>query len=367
MSADPRHLEKTLSSSAWHCACTTRRRFLSGVPALAAAGALPGAARSQPAAPRPAAIDVHHHIYPPAYTRSNIQRIVADIGVAPPPFYLNWSAQAAIDRMDQAGVATAINSMSSPGVWFGDGEAGRARARECNEFGAKLIQDYPGRFGMFAALPLPDIDGSLREIAYALDELKLDGVGLLSSYESVFIGAPEHAPVFEELNRRRAVVFVHPTLSCCINTVPGVAPPILEFPFAETRAIANLLVSGTLGRYRDIRFVFTHGGGGLLPVANRLDYTLARMPPERRAVVAPDGALAQIRRQFFELASIGMNAAGLEGLRKLMPTTQLLYGSDEPFTSTVANQKSLTAALPADEWARIRRDNALALFPRLRA
>lgn len=271
--------------------------------------------------------------------------------------------------MDKAGIATAINSLSSPGVWFGDGaEPARARARECNEFGARLMQDFPGRFGMFAAVPLPDIEGSLREIAYAYDVLKLDGIGLLTSYESRLLGDPDFAPVYEELNRRRAVVFVHPTISCCYNPVPGVAPPIIEFPFATARAITNLLVSGTFGRYRDIRFVFSHGGGGLIPVANRLDYTLARLAPERREVVAPKGAAAEIQRQFFDLASIGLNPAGMAGLRSFMPGSQLLYGSDEPFTSSVLNHGTLSASgLPAEDWQRMRRDNALALFPRLRA
>ncbi len=117
------------------------------------------------------AIDTHPHIHPPRYTRENLQRIVDDIGVAPASMYLNWSPTGALEKMDRAGAATAINSMSSPGVCFG--EAGRAGARECNEYSAKLVQDHLGRFGMFAALPLPDTDGSLHEFAYALDDFEL--------------------------------------------------------------------------------------------------------------------------------------------------------------------------------------------------
>ena len=155
----------------------------------------------------------------------------------------------------------AINSLSTPGVWFDDGEAGRARSRECNEYGAKLMRDFPGRFGIFAAIPLPDTEGSLSETAYALDVLKLDGVGVLSSYAGKFLGDPKFNPVFEELNRRTAIVFVHPTL-CCGNPIPGLGGTILEVPMDTTRTITSLLINGTFARYPDIRFIFSHSHGG---------------------------------------------------------------------------------------------------------
>ena len=122
-------------------------------------------------------VDVHHYLYPPRYKTETYERIAKETRLA--PVTLNWSPSGAIEKMDQAGVGTAINSISTPGVWFDDGDAARIRARECNDFGARLMRDYPGRFGMFAAIPLPDADGSLREIEYALDVLKLDGVGVL--------------------------------------------------------------------------------------------------------------------------------------------------------------------------------------------
>ncbi len=311
-------------------------------------------------------VDTHHHLYPPKFTRENIQRIVDDIGVAPPSFYLGWSAQSALEKMDEAGVEIAINSMSSPGVWFGDGDTGRARARECNEYGARLVQDFPGRFGMFAAVPLPDIEGTLGEIAHALDVLKLDGIGLLTSYRERLLGDSSFAPIFAELNRRKAVVFVHPTMSCCSIAVAGLAPPIIEFPFDSTRTIASLLFTGAFVKYADIRFVFSHGGGALLPLANRLDWTVKRMKPEERSSVAPMGAQHELRRQFYDLASIGLNPAGLAGLLKLFPCAQLLYGSDEPFTSTVETHRALVAAdIPPEDLSCMLRENALQLFPRL--
>lgn len=350
----------------WGCTCHSRRGVLAGLSALTASALAPAKAQVPLSSPGVQAVDTHHHIYPPRYTRENIDRIVNDIGVLPAAAYLNWSPSSALEKMDQAGVAVAVNSMSSPGVWFGEIEAGRARARECNEYGAKLMQDYPRRFGMFAALPLPDLDGSLRECAYAFDDLKLDGVGLLTSYEGRLLGDPAFAPVYEELDRREAAVFVHPTMSCCGNTIPGVTPPILEFPMDTARTIVSLVMSGTFARYPRIRFIFSHGGGTLLPVVNRLGAAVSRLPPEERATKVPDGVNGLLGRQHYDVASIALNPAGFEGLKKLIPSTRLLYGSDEPFNSTVQMARSLpTLNLSPEEVQRLRRDNAVRLFPRL--
>ena len=231
------------------CACHSRRAFLTGAAAIGAAAVLsPAVARAEPASALHT-VDVHHHIYPPRYLSENFEHILKDLG----PYasrIQNWSPQSAVEKMDQAGVATAINSMTSPGVWFEDGDAARARARVCNEFGAQLTRDFPGRFGMFAAIPLPDTDGSLKEIEYAFDVLKLDGIGLLTSYAGKLLGDPAFTPVLEEINRRKAVVFVHPTMSCCGNPMPGVSPPTIEFPMDSTRTITSLLFSGGFARYR---------------------------------------------------------------------------------------------------------------------
>jgi hypothetical protein len=132
--------------------------------------------------------------YPPRYRTEIYERFAKEVGPALAQISLKWTPGGALEKMDQACVATAINSLSTPGVWFDDGEAGRTRSREANEYGAQLMRDFPGRFGMFAAIPLPDTEGSLREIAYALDGLKLDGVGVLTSYAEKFLGDPAFAP-----------------------------------------------------------------------------------------------------------------------------------------------------------------------------
>jgi 6-methylsalicylate decarboxylase len=348
------------------CACHSRRGFLAGVGAVGAAAILsPAAASTEVASPAPRTVDVHHHIYPPRYLTESFEHIAKDLG----PYTSrieSWSPSGAVEKMDQAGVATAINSMTSPGVWFEDGDAARARARVCNEFGAQLVHDFPGRFGMFAAIPLPDTEGSLKEIEYALDVLKLDGIGLLTSYAGKLLGDPAFTPVFEEINRRKAVVFVHPTMSCCGNPMPGVSPPILEFPMDSTRTITSLLFSGGFARYSDIRFIFSHGGGMLLPIVQRLYSAAAQMKPEERAIKLPKGAEYELTRQYYELASIGFNPAGIAGLHKLMPNSQLLYGSDEPFNSTVQMSASLQKLdFSADEMAAVQRANAVRLFARL--
>src|SRR5215813_8668849 len=145
-------------------------------------------------------VDTHHHIYPPRYTTANLKRIIDDSGALPASAYTDWSPQRALDQMEKAGVRSAVVSMTSPGIWWDNGEEGRVWARDCNEYGAQMARDFPGRFGMFAAIPLPDIEGSMREISYALDTLKLDGIGLLTSYAGKPLGDPSFAPVFDELN-----------------------------------------------------------------------------------------------------------------------------------------------------------------------
>ena len=349
------------------CTCHSRRAFLTGVGAIGAAAVLlPAVAKADVTSSAPRTVDVHHHIYPPQYLSENVDRIAKDIGGPSASRIQNWSPRSAVEKMDQAGVATAVNSMTSPGVWFEDGEAARTRARVCNEFGAQMMRDFPGRFGMFAAIPLPDADGSLKEIEYALDVLKLDGIGVLSSYAGKLLGEPAFAPVFEEINRRKAVVFVHPTMSCCGNPIPGTSPPILEFPMDTTRTITSLLFSGGFARYSDIRFIFCHGGGMLVPIVQRLYVAAAQMKPEEKAVRLPNGPEYELTRQYYDLASIGLNPASVAGLRKLVPNSQILYGSDEPFNSTLQMTNALQKlAFSSDEIAAVQRGNALQLFPRL--
>ncbi len=176
---------------------------------------------------------------------------------APPP---KWSPALSLEDMDKSGIATSILSIAQPGVWYGNNvEESRKLARELNEYGAKMVKDHPGRFGLFACIAPPDVDGSLKEIEYAFDTLKADGIGLLTSYQDKYLGDPSFAPVYAELNRRKAVVYVHPTTpDCCRGLVPGIPPGSIEYATNSTRTIAHLVFSGTATKFPDIRWIFSH-------------------------------------------------------------------------------------------------------------
>lgn len=309
-------------------------------------------------------IDVHHHIIPPFYLAENRDRIAGSRGGQLTLAWLEWTPEQALVAMDQHRVATAVLSLSSPGVWFGDVRAARDTARRSNEYAAELGRKHPGRFGLFAALPLPDAEGSLREIEYALDVLKADGIGLLTSYADKWLGDPGYRPVFEELDRRKAVVFVHPTTpTCCQTLMPGVATVVAEVPHDTTRTIISLLYSGMLARLRNIRFIFSHAGGTLPVVAGRIiDYA-----PQDLAQKAPKGVEYELKRFYYDLAISGY-LPSFAALGKLVPTSQILFGSDHPYRPLAESARGMkNFGLSAADLRAIGWDNALALLPRLEA
>jgi predicted TIM-barrel fold metal-dependent hydrolase len=253
--------------------------------------------------------------------------------------------------------------LTTPGLWFGDVGAARQTARRFNEYSVELIQKYPGRFGFFAAIPLPDTEGSLREIAHACDVLGADGVGVLSSYNDKWLGDPAYEPVFAELDRRKATVFIHPTApACCQSLMPGIATPMLEVPHDTTRTVVSMLFSGMLARFQDIRFILCHAGGTLPAMARRISLYAARDLSDK----VPRGVEHELRRLYYDIAISGYRPA-LAALTSLVPLSQILFGSDHPFrplaeSAGTMNELGLSAAeLNAIAW-----DNALAVLPRLR-
>ena len=285
----------------------SRRSLLSGIGATAVGAtasmverALPALADTLPGE-NTSLIDVHHHFAPPAYVAENRSKVS--------PAALDWTPQKALDAMDAEGVATAVLSLALPGVWFGDADAARRTSRLCNDYAADLARSRPGRFGLFPVVPLPDIDGSLREIEYAFDVLKANGIGIVTNYSdasgSKWLGNPAFTPVFEELNRRKAVVFVHPIVaSCCQKLLPDVSPLVSEIPQDTTRAVTNLLFTGTFSRFRDIRFIFSHGGGDVPIVMGRLhDYA-----PKNIAETAPNGIGLRTRAALLRYRRHGLSA-----------------------------------------------------------
>src|SRR5246500_2226890 len=219
-------------------------------------------------------IDVHHHLASPSWLQA-MKLIGAD-----DPVIANWSVQKSLDDMDKGGVATAILSGNVPQVRPLGSEAATRIARQSNEHAKQLAADHPGRFGVFAMLPLPHIDESLKEIAYALDTLNADGIGILTNYGDKWLGYPYFDPIWSELNRRRATVYTHPAdANCCVNLVQGLPPTAVEWGADTTRSITNLIFSGTSQKYRDINWIFSHGGGGLTAFAERLLVHMVTTPP----------------------------------------------------------------------------------------
>lgn len=314
-------------------------------------------------------IDTHHHLYPPRFLAEQAERILGVSAGFPSSIVLEWTPQRSLDVLDEAGVSAAILSISAPGIWFGDNAAASGLARDCNEYGARLVADHGRRFGMFAALPLPDVAASLAEIAYAFDVLKLDGIGLMTSYGLRWPGDPSFAAVFDELERRRAVVYLHPVApEPFANLLPDVPQALVEFPFDTTRAILSLLYSGTLARCPHVRFIVSHGGGTVPFLADRIA-SLARRPSAAAlAARVPNGVEYELKKLYYDVVSIAGNPHGMKAVRSLIPPSQLLLGSDYPYLKPTQTIDALARlALPDAEQSAIEHGNAAALFPRLSA
>jgi 6-methylsalicylate decarboxylase len=343
----------------------SRRQFVAYLSAMALG------AMSAPAIIRPARaetrrlIDVHTHMAPPFYVQQNHARLAA---ISPDgainPAWVEWSPQQSLDAMGDHGVEMSILSLSTPGVWFGNAEEARGMARRVNDYGAELVRSYPGRFGLFAVVPLPDTDRSLSEIEYALDALKADGIGLLTSYGDKWLGDPAYDKVFEELNRRKAVVFVHPTApNCCRALVPGISPIMTEAPQDTTRAIESLLFSGALTRLEDIRFIFSHAGGTMPMLSSRM----TNYAPKNFNEALPRGIDYELRRLYYDIAVSGDRSA-VAALTALVPMSQILFGSDFPYRPLGETAGTLSQiGLSENDLEAITRDNPLRLLPRLKA
>jgi predicted TIM-barrel fold metal-dependent hydrolase len=309
-------------------------------------------------------IDTHHHIYPPKYIAAAEAPIRRATHVHFPRIS-QWTPAQSLEAMDRDGIATSIVSIS-PTVWFGDLAATRTISHEWNEYAADLARDHQGRFAVFATLPLPDVDASLRAIEHALDTLGAVGFGLVTNYGDKWPGDPAFAPVFDELNRRKAVVYFHPTDSPAFDGIlPDVPSPMIEFPFDSTRAITSLLFSGTFTRCADIRWIFSHGGGALPMLAARI----AGIAKNRKDLSArvPNGVLPELKKLYYDIAGV-IDPIPFTAIRSLVGSSQLLFGTDYPFWAPNVAIKVLDdLGIVGAERDKIERDNARALLPRLAA
>ena len=344
----------------------SRREFVHSAVLASAGAALASSppsrliAQSSPAprAARAGRIDVHYHVFPPA--------LIQAIGAQQFGSSANWTLDQTLSDMDRNGVASVLCSIAPQADPFRDVSKAVGLTRQCNEFFARLAADHPGRFGIFAAMPLPNVDAALREMEYAFGALKADGIALFTSYGDKWLGDPVFEPVFAELNRRNAVLFTHPnTNNCCRNLLPNIGDGTIEWGTDTTRAITNLLFNGTAARYPNIRMIFSHGGGTMPYLVER--FTAAAKTP-KFAPQFPRGFAAEAGKFYYDTAWT-TNPEAMLALSKLVPVSQILFGTDFPYLTTADQLRDLKdcGAFTSADLEKIENQNALAILPRFRA
>jgi predicted TIM-barrel fold metal-dependent hydrolase len=343
---------------------TSRRRFIAGVGAVGAAAMLPAPAVLGQAVGK--LIDTHHHFYPPAYLKRQMDWEGAR-KIPPFPGVPDWTPGRAIEQMDKNGVSIAVLSLAStPGVWFDDGaEAASKTAMMCQDYAAEMRKDYPGRFGVFAPLSMMDIDATLKEIEHAFDVIKADGINLQTNYGDKWLGNPVYKPVLEELNRRKAVVYVHPLVAaCCSQLSVGTFPAVIEVPHDTTRTVTSLLLSGSFARYRDIKWLFSHAGGTIPIMAGRIDAFYGARPNLKE--FAPEGIKGELKRLYYDTAN-ATSAPTMAALMNLVPISQITFGSDYPYfpLDQISNLQQI--GLTQEQLQDIGNSNAMRLIPNLKS
>ena len=348
----------------------------------------------------PRRIDVHHHFTPEAYTayqsatggggggRGGGRGAGRGAGARGPAFgsaFGRWTLSEDLEDMDRNGTATAILSITTPGFPGGTDEEKRKAMRECNEAAAKLRQGHPGRFGSFAAIPMLDTDGALKEIEYALDTLKAEGIGLFSDYGDVWLGNSRFAPIHEELNRRKAVVYIHPTApNCCGNMtlsqegVPNEGP-MIEYGTDTTRTIASLVFSGTTKKFPNISFITSHAGGMMPYIIERFfqNGAAAEVVPgvvtkgqggSKPDLRAGQDVLRELRRLYYDTAQ-SSNPVAMGALRKVVPVTQIVFGTDYWYRTAEETGRGLVAGkvFSDAELRMINRGNVERLLPKYKS
>jgi len=371
MRCEPVEAKAPIHECPRYCGCATRRTFLKSFGALSAAAVLPApatwaeGATTAPAIAKPSRIDVHHHMFPPF-----VKELWKKENVRTAPVVMRWTLEATLDQMDKAGVTATVLSVLAAGGFNlprASVEENRRLTRLANDYAVKIRSEHPGRFGIFAYVPMPDIDGTLKEIEYALDVIKADGIIISTSYGNRFLGDPDFKAVMDEFQRRKAVVYVHPSRpQCCDTLTPGVPGSFTEYPQDTNRTVMSLLFSGTFTRTRDVRWIFSHGGAAVPLLAGRVN-SLAKIQLKNQAQVLPDGIDFELRRLHYETANAAY-APNMAALLKFVSPSQILFGTDYPYVSVVENASDLAKAglSPADLRA-IESANAIRLMPRLKA
>jgi 6-methylsalicylate decarboxylase len=328
----------------------TRRRALSALGSAALVAAI-GEGRAAGAASRNI-LDVHAHFQPPAIRNLNL----------PGPMNA-WDLQKQIADMDAAGVTRALLSITTPGV-PATGELARRIARESNEYAARLSADHGRRFGSFICVPMDDMDAALNEVTYGFDALRAQGVGLFTSYAGKYLGDAQFDPLFAELERRKAVVYVHPTsAACCARVLPEVADTIIEYGTDTTRAIASYVYRGAARRFPNVRMIWSHSAGTMPYLIERFD-GLDRSGAGKAQ--APEGFRASVARFWYDIAQAS-NPVSTRALRAVVPMERIVFGTDYPFRTSLDHVQGLESGgvFGRQDLASIYRDNVMRLLPNL--
>tara|TARA_R110000868_G_scaffold37022_4_gene130999 strand:+ start:5696 stop:6697 length:1002 start_codon:yes stop_codon:yes gene_type:complete len=309
-------------------------------------------------------IDVHAHFLPPCYQAALAKAGMATLdGGFPVP---QWTPKLALAMMDTQGIGHAMISLSSPATHFVEGAAKLDLVREVNDAGAALLKQHPTRFGYFATLPLPNVKAALAEIAYAFDTLGADGVVMETNVNGIYLGNPDFAPVFDELNRRKAVVFLHPTSPACFEQIGlGRPAPMIEFPFDTTRTIVDLLYSRTLQRCPDMKVIVPHGGAAIPALVARIA-AFANLPFLNPRPASEEEVFQMLEKLYYDVA-LSTHPVVFAGLRQIAPITQILFGSDWPFSPDFVVARNIgyldAADLTIADQRAIAHENATRLFP----
>ena len=301
----------------------SRRQVIGGLGAVAMVSSAGIRAAAPPAR---GIIDVHAHFQPPAIRALN----------QPGPMN-GWSLEKQIEDMDVAGVARAMLSVTTPGV-PATGDAARRIARETNEYAARLGSDHGKRFGSFLCLPMDNLDAALAEVAHGMDVLKANGVCLFTSYSGRYLGDASFDPLFAELERRKAVVYIHPTnAACCTRLIPEVPDTVVEYGTDTTRAIASYVYRGAARRFPNVKMIWSHSGGTMPHLIERFDF-IDRSGQSRQQ--APDGFRASAARFWYDIAQAS-NPVSTQALRSVVPMERIVFGTDYPFRTSLEHVRGL--------------------------
>jgi predicted TIM-barrel fold metal-dependent hydrolase len=311
-------------------------------------------------------IDTHHHMLPDFFFEATNEKESPVGGLKPQA----WTPETSLAFMDEAEIDITVLSISTPGIQLLDRVAGRNLARKCNELAASLISKYPKRFGVFAAVPMPNIEDAIEEVIYTLDVLKLDGVVLFTNSNGVYLGDPALRPLFAELQKRKAVVYVHPNASPDpVAHSLGLTDNLIDFPTDTTRAVAQLHYGGAFSATPDVRYIFSHAGGTAPYLAGRFAIADEMKIMGDNSIT---GTAAETFRRLYWDTALAWSDPVLHTLRKVAGTNKILFGTDFPYLRrdmAVRCKINIdnSAELSQDEKKKVLGGNGLELFPRFKS